>query len=86
MAVYIPSFQVPLGRPRFFLPLVFQLIIIFGNRFGLIRGDATNKDSESADKIFIAIKLSVKTRGTFWSRQTRPCHSCRHELYNVNGL
>jgi hypothetical protein len=34
MAVYtyIPSFQVLRGRPRFFLPTGFQLIIIFGNR------------------------------------------------------
>ena len=32
MAVYIPSFQVLRGWPRFFLPTGFQLIIIFVNR------------------------------------------------------
>jgi hypothetical protein len=31
----------------------------------LIRGDATNKNSESADKIVIVIKLSVRPLGTF---------------------
>ena len=36
MAVYIPSFQVLRGRPRFFLPSGFQLIIIFGSRVGSI--------------------------------------------------
>jgi len=36
MAVYIPSFQVLQGRPRFFLPSGFQLIIISGNRVGSI--------------------------------------------------
>ena len=35
-AVYIPSFQVLQGRPRFFLPSGFQLIIIFGSRVGSI--------------------------------------------------
>jgi len=32
MAVYIPSFQVLRGRPRFFLPSGFQWIAIFGSR------------------------------------------------------
>ena len=36
MAVYIPSFQVLRGRPRFFLPSGFQRIIIFGSRVGSI--------------------------------------------------
>jgi hypothetical protein len=34
IAVYIPSFQVLRGRPRFFLPSGFQFIIIFGNAMG----------------------------------------------------
>ena len=36
MAVYIPSFQVLLGRPRLFLPSGFQWIIIFDRRVGSI--------------------------------------------------
>jgi len=36
MAVYIPSFQVLRGRPRFSLPSGFQLIMIFGSRVGSI--------------------------------------------------
>jgi len=36
MAVYIPSSQVLLGWPRFFLPSGFQWIIIFGSRVGSI--------------------------------------------------
>jgi hypothetical protein len=36
MAVYIPSFQVLWGRPRFFFPSGFQWIIIFGSRAGSI--------------------------------------------------
>ena len=35
MAVYIPSFLVLRGRPRFFLPSGFQLIMFFGNLFSL---------------------------------------------------
>ena len=36
MAVYIPSFQVLRGRPRFFLPSGFQLIMIFASRAGSV--------------------------------------------------
>jgi hypothetical protein len=36
MAVYIPSFQVLQGWPRFFLPSGFKLIMIFGNCAGSI--------------------------------------------------
>jgi hypothetical protein len=36
IAVYIPSFQVLRGRPRFFLPSGFQWIIIYGSRVGSI--------------------------------------------------
>jgi len=36
MTVYIPSFQVLRGRPRFFLPSSFQWIIIFGSGVGSI--------------------------------------------------
>jgi hypothetical protein len=36
VALYIPSFHVLRGRPRFFLPAGLQLIIIFGNRIGSI--------------------------------------------------
>jgi hypothetical protein len=35
-AVYIPSFQVLRGRPSYFLPSGFQVIIIFGNRIGYL--------------------------------------------------
>jgi len=36
LAVYIPSFQVLRGRPRFSLPSGLQLNVIFGNRVGSI--------------------------------------------------